>query len=393
MITDLISVIIPAYNAESYLRECLDSVISQTYSNIEIILIDDGSTDGTGSICDRYAELDSRICVQHQENFGAAISRKKGIHAAKGKYICFVDADDWIDSTMIEYMAENIGNCDLITTNCYREREDGTQSLWRDAFAAEIYEDEESLHYFWRNFITFNDRMKDGILPFLVTKMYKKDIADAVIESVDLNMRYAEDRDFLFQYILKCRSICVTQACFYHYRVNSDSVTQSINKNFMNDLNNLYLSLERVFRQHPAERELMHQLQLFIMSRIDWIPSRMGFDREVIEMQLTRYAFPFYDLIKGKKLILYGASVIGVDYYHHIKQKNDLDLVLWVDKNWENYQDMFAGVVSPKCLEEAEFDYIIIAVKSPRTAQEIKMELRTMGVLDNKMLWEKPSRM
>ena len=385
---ELISVIIPAYNAEPYLSECLDSVVGQTYSNLEIILIDDGSTDSTGTICDQYAEKDRRIRVKHQENLGAATTRKWGIQTAKGKYICFVDADDWLESTMMEFMVSNIGDCDLLTTGCCCEREDGKQYKRYDSFAPGIYESDSDLNYFLRNFITFDDRMEDGILPFLVTKIFKSGIAKEVIETVNLDIRYAEDRDFLFQYILKCKSIYVTHEVFYYYRLNSSSITRSINKNFMNDLNSLYLSLERVFLQHTASKELMHQLQLFIMSRIYQIPHYMQFDEEI---QFIQYAFPFGNLPKEDKLVLYGAGKIGVSYYNQIKRKG-FDLVLWVDKNWEKSRDRFISVVSPECIEGVEFDYIIIGISNPQTAEEIKEGLKAQGIPEDKMLWEKPVR-
>lgn len=393
---ELISVIIPAHNVEGFLADCLDSVMDQTYSNLEIILIDDGSTDGTGTICDQYAIKDQRIRVEHQVNSGAATARKKGIQISKGKYLCFVDADDRIDPSMIEYFAANIGDCDLITSGCHIEIPEGTWFQRYDVFAPGIYEIRpEANNYFLRNFITYNDRMEDGVLPFLVNKMFKNEIVKEVIENVDLNIIYAEDRDFLFQYILKCKSIYVTHKCFYYYRYNSCSITKSINKSFMKDLNNLYLSLEHVFQQHPARKELMHQLQLFILSRIYQIPQYFNFDQEMRfdgEKKLFRYLFPFYHLQGEVRLILYGAGTIGLDYYWQIKRKNAFDLVLWVDKNWEKYQDRFASVVSPDHIVGTEYDYIILAV-SIKYVDEVREELIARGVPESKMLWEKSSRL
>lgn len=393
---ELISVIIPAHNVEGFLSDCLDSVMDQTYSNLEIIIIDDGSTDGTGTICDQYAMKDGRIRVEHQVNSGAATARKKGIQLSKGKYLCFVDADDRIDPSMIEYFAVNIGDCDLITSGCHIETSGGTWFQRDDLFAPGIYEIRpEPNNYFLRNFITFDDRMEDGVLPFLWNKMYKKEIAAEVIENVDLKICYAEDRDFLFQYILKCETIRITHMCLYYYRYHRGSITKSINKSFMKDLNNLYLSLEHVFRQHPANKELMHQLQLFILSRIYQIPQYFNFDWEMRfdgEKKLFRYLFPFYHLQGEFRLILYGAGTVGLDYYWQIKRKNAFDLVLWVDQNWEKYQDRFAHVVSPERIAEVEYDYVIIAISKPEIVAEIREELRAKGVPESKMLWEKPGR-
>lgn len=386
---DLVSVVIPAYNVEKYIVECLESVVGQTYTDLEIIIVDDGSVDGSGVICDEYAKRDGRIQVVHQANSGAAAARKKGIQISNGKYLCFVDSDDKIDLSMIEYFVANIGNCDLITSGCYYETLDGEWIQRYDAFAPGIYEDESELNFFLNNYITYNDRMEDGVLPFLYTKMYKNEIAKEVVNNIDLGIKYAEDRDFLFQYILKCQSICITHMCFYYYQNNSGSIMNNVNKNFMNDLNRLYLSLEQAFSKHPAKKELMHQLQLFIMSRIYRIPEFMRFDPEV---QMVHYTFPFYNLPGMVKLILYGAGILGLDYYRQIKKKEEFDLVLWVDKNWEKYQDRFASVVSPDCIAEVEYDYIILAV-SIKYVDEVREELIAKGVPESKMLWEKSSRL
>jgi len=104
----LISVIVPVYNVKPYLPKCLDSICGQTYTNLEIIVVDDGSTDGSGIICDEYAAKDSRIKVIHQENGGLSVARNKGLDVATGEYIAFVDSDDWIDREMYKELYENL---------------------------------------------------------------------------------------------------------------------------------------------------------------------------------------------------------------------------------------------------------------------------------------------
>ena len=100
----LLSVIIPVYKVEKYLRQCVDSVINQTYKNLEIILVDDGSPDNCGKICDEYAQKDRRIKVIHQENQGVSAARNLGTKLAQGEYITYVDSDDWLDVCMKNYL-------------------------------------------------------------------------------------------------------------------------------------------------------------------------------------------------------------------------------------------------------------------------------------------------
>ena len=106
--TPLLSVIVPVYNTKKYLRECIDSILAQTYSNYELILVDDGSTDGSSEICDEYAQKNERVFVIHKENCGLLHTRKVGFAAAKGEYISYIDSDDFIAADMYEYMMSKI---------------------------------------------------------------------------------------------------------------------------------------------------------------------------------------------------------------------------------------------------------------------------------------------
>ena len=122
---DLISVIVPVYNVEKYLRKCVDSIVAQTYTNLEIILVDDGSPDNCGKICDEYAEKDSRIKVIHQKNGGLSAARNAGLDIATGDYIGFVDSDDYIDKNYFECMSSHLSKNTLIVCNVIDEDENG----------------------------------------------------------------------------------------------------------------------------------------------------------------------------------------------------------------------------------------------------------------------------
>lgn len=114
----LLSVIVPVYKVEPYLHRCVDSIRNQTYKNLQIILVDDGSPDNCGKICDEYAELDARIIVVHQENRGLSGARNTGLRYAKGEYVAFVDSDDWIAPTMYETLVRMIERNDLDMARC-----------------------------------------------------------------------------------------------------------------------------------------------------------------------------------------------------------------------------------------------------------------------------------
>lgn len=125
----LISVIIPVYNVEEYLRECVDSVLTQTYQNFEIILVDDGSTDSSGQICDEYASNDERICVIHQKNSGPSKTRNTGLDNATGKYIYFLDSDDYIENNALELLVNTAesNNADLVFFDAHSFTDEGSE--------------------------------------------------------------------------------------------------------------------------------------------------------------------------------------------------------------------------------------------------------------------------
>lgn len=138
-----LSVVVPVYNSEKYLHQCIDSILQQTYKNIEVILVDDGSEDASGRICDDYAVKDSRVLVTHKKNEGLIKARLNGTEKASGSCITFVDGDDWIEPHTYEQMMECMGDSDIIIAGIYRYYSD-----------AKIKED---LHHSIKGFIAFDN--------------------------------------------------------------------------------------------------------------------------------------------------------------------------------------------------------------------------------------------
>ena len=126
METDLVSIIVPVYDAEQFLDRCIESALHQTYQNLEIVLVDDGSPDRCGDICDRHAKEDNRIVVIHQENAGPSAARNTGLDAAKGDFIYFLDSDDYIDLNTISVLVDTAKNedADIVISGHYRDKDD-----------------------------------------------------------------------------------------------------------------------------------------------------------------------------------------------------------------------------------------------------------------------------
>lgn len=384
----LVSVVVPVYNAVKYLEECLDSIVGQSYKDLEIILVDDGSVDGSSEICDDYAKKDSRIRVFHQENQGAATARKNGIECASGKFLCFVDSDDVIKERMIEALVEQIQGCDLVCSGCICYTPEGKEYHRYDAFPEGVYSKKDELKYLLSNMITYQNRFEDGFLPFLVNKMYRTSIVKEVLPALDLSLFYAEDRDLLFRYILRCKSVCITHGLYYQYRYRADSAVHSVNPRFLENLNRLYLSLEKEFICHPQREVLMYQLQRFIVSRLYDVPIWLGFCPDA---QMIRYVLSAELKIENKRVILYGAGRVGKDYYSQICAMKNTELVAWVDKEWDKYQSSGVAVQPVQSVENQEYNCVVIAVKKKEVAQEIKQELIASGIAEDKIVWSAPS--
>ncbi len=211
-----ISIIIPVYNVEKYIRECLESVISQAYENLEIILIDDGSNDKSADICREYSEKDSRIIFVHQDNKGVSAARNKGLELATGEYIGFVDSDDYIDremySTLVELLEQNgadIAACGyrrLLTDNRLVGVSDGTVSVY------------DGIEMF-RSYVT-----EAKINPSVWSKLYKRELFDDIrfIEGIIF-----EDKDVVCRTLIKCQKGIFVNKALYTYRIIDGSLSHS----------------------------------------------------------------------------------------------------------------------------------------------------------------------
>lgn len=209
-----VSIIVPVYQVEKYLRQCIDSILAQTFTDFELILVDDGSKDQSGKICDEYAKKDGRICVIHTENRGAAAARNTGLDRASGEYISFVDSDDYLSDNMIERMYQVIFNSryDLVICNFLHIFPDE-----KDNFSLSLQDMEIS----GRDVLAHQKAQKNyGVWTVVWNKLYKR----SVLENLRFpEGRYFEDEIFSDQLYLRCGSVCVVPDVLYFYRVWANS--------------------------------------------------------------------------------------------------------------------------------------------------------------------------
>ena len=220
----LISIIIPVYKVEKYLEKCIQSVINQTYENLQIILVDDGSPDNCGKICDEYAKKDHRIEVIHKSNGGLSDARNKGLEIAKGEYIGFVDSDDYIEADMYEVLYNLLKqyNADVSICNFYtvsqgkisiKNADNGINEYNRIEILKEILLDKNIQSYAWN-------------------KLYKKELFDEI--KYPIGKKY-EDIGTTFYLLEKCNKVVVTGKSEYYYINRQDSIVNNVTESTITD--------------------------------------------------------------------------------------------------------------------------------------------------------------
>ncbi len=284
---ELISVIVPVYNTAKYLRRCVDSILSQTYENLEIILVDDGSTDGeSGKICDEYAKKDSRVGVIHKDNGGLSSARNAGLDVIKGNYISFIDSDDHIAETYLRELYDRMKeeNSDIVISGYTACDEDGKILGTYGSGTNELIDQKG----FWDWVILENreDTLYGAVVAW--SKLYRA----WIFKDIRFHVTLHEDEAILYDVISSCKSISVTDGVGYYYLQRPDSI---MNKSYSVER----LAASRIFIdrsewflsdgcQEYAERSLMYaiyRITLGLQSIKKDTPKR----KKVMDALLTRF--------------------------------------------------------------------------------------------------------
>ena len=373
----MLSVIVPIYNAEPYLDQCVQSICGQTYQDLEIILVDDGSSDGSSAICEAYREKDRRIKVIHKENGGLVSARKAGLQIASGALIGWVDADDWIEPTYFERMilAQKSCNADIVAASHFS---DGAASSVRvlNHFVPGCYSKEELLP----QLIYSGDFFEFGIQPYIWSKLIRSSIMKQVEPDIDDSVGIGEDALAVYPAVLLAERILVTDICAYHYVQRSSSMVRAGQQEKGSQIETLICSLQKALYQKELGVHLKNQLAQYAkLNRLLYRYS--AFEENGIS--------PYGKISDGSRIIIFGAGLLGTNLYYYYTEKKSSHVVAWIDSNWHSFGSLHGLVQAPEAVTqlEGQFDLILIANVKSSSAVQMRRRLLELGISEDRIRW------
>ena len=256
-----ISIVIPVYQSEDYLEECLESIVGQTCNNFEVILINDGSTDRSEEICKNYVNRDDRFRLISQENRGTVQARLRGVREARFEWIMFVDSDDWIDQNALELLNQCEKGCsaDVVVSTLIGEWENKKKYLLHGAKEG-VYKREKLQNEICSNMVYDVRKRMPAIRSEGCGKLFRKDILLDSMEGIDSRITKGDDFAFVYPSILRSKSLAVMgkEEAFYHYRQKKTGLGKQQGKNLAAILAPLYEYMEKEWKNDP---NLLKQLQ------------------------------------------------------------------------------------------------------------------------------------
>lgn len=379
----LLSVVVPVYNTEKYLGECIESILNQTYQNLELILVNDGSTDNSGMICDGYKKADNRVSVIHTSNQGPLSARLAGIKQARGNCITFVDSDDWICLDTYEKVM-SLGEADVISFGIIRYFSE--KKSYKDYKLEEKKYNKDMIENLIIPQMLWNKKISTcGIDSSLCTKVFRKELIQKYIEKAEtLDIYYGQDVAVLYPLLLEADSLINSIQCYYFHRQRPQGVIWPYfdDEAYFDKVYKLYSYLKNEFQENKYWSILQNQLDKYY--RYSVVKKKNIYDNT--DMSKDEEVFPYWKFNVSSRVILYGAGVLGKKYKEINDKYHFCNIVLWVDRA----SKLADGNTIPQtvdCIQHMDYDAVLIAVKNSFVAAEIKDELMQIGVPEDKIVW------
>lgn len=378
----LISVLVPICKIDKYLGVCIESLLNQTYKNLEIILVDDGSPDRCPEICDLYASKDERIKVIHKPNGGLVSARKAGLMAAKGEYIGNVDGDDWVGPGFYHslYCSLCESDADIAIAGFSRDLFSSTKKIL-NAIPSGVYEG-ESLEKVKKQMIADGEFYRHGITTYLWNKLFKREVLEPYQMAMDDRITIGEDAATTYPAIMASKKIVITDNCSYHYRQREDSMLKTATNHNNEYLKVMYLYeyMKKTLQEWPNDYQLLRQVDDLVLSTFIIRSGGALKENGVIT------DFPFSVDLTGKKVAVYGAGTFGQQLVRQLKNDNQCNIVSWIDDDYWEYRRCCMDVDPIEQICKVVYDALIIALIDPVQIAKVKSQLYDYGVEEKNII-------
>ena len=375
----LISVIVPIYMIDRYVGICIESIINQTYQNLEIILVDDGGKDRCPEICDLFATKDERIKVIHKPNGGLVSARKAGLQQSNGAYISYVDGDDWIGPGFIEglYTAAETSNADMVCAGFTRDLFTKSEHF-TNAIPSGIYEGDR-LKWLWQNMISFGSYYRPGISTYVWNKLFKREVLLAPQSTVDNRISIGEDGAVTYPALLNCTRVSLVENVAYHYRQREDSMLKQSTGYSSEAQKLLYLDdyMMRWAAKTDTDLNLKTQVTDYVLS--------IALMRSGGRLPQDNYS-TFDKAYYGKNVVIYSAGTFGQQLVNRFRETEHCNVVAWIDDDYWEYRRCCLDVDPVESVSSLSFDYILIATVDELVAEKAERRLMDLGVSQKKIL-------
>lgn len=264
----ILSIIIPIYNVEPYLDRCMKSVLNQTLKDIEIILVDDGSPDGCPAMCDSYKEKDARIKVIHKPNGGLGLARNSGLEAASGKYVAFLDSDDFVD---LDYYEQLVSSAEAHQSDMciagFTDEFFTKSAAYPNIYAGKIFRKPDTVEIVLRSMIGADKKGEDDMGMSVWKNIYSKELIDR------FNLKFVSEREYISEDIIfnigflgKAEKVCIIDSVGYHYCHNENSLTTRYKADRFEMYKKLYNYEIKLLRKHPSFEDLKERAQSIFLA-------------------------------------------------------------------------------------------------------------------------------